>query len=147
MCPGFVHHPLLTQRNFFSATGISMLNTAIAAADAVRDSSKFNPWRAIGAETGSVIVDLLSCREKVVLRRKTVEGTRERWFGADTVASSAIGEAVPCTTVRISDVVEVGEVQFDNEHHKLGLLGCSRSTPSPGKDEKKRNPVSHVVPK
>ena len=35
----FVRRPLFTQRNFFSETGISMLNTAVTAADAVRHSS------------------------------------------------------------------------------------------------------------
>ena len=58
-----------------------------------------------------MIADLKSCREKVVLRRKTVTDTRERWFGADTVASSAAGEATPLTTVRFSEIVWVGHVQ------------------------------------
>ena len=40
---GFVRQPLFTQRNFFSETGISMINTAVAAADAVRHSSHFYP--------------------------------------------------------------------------------------------------------
>ena len=40
----FVRHPLFTQRNFFCETGISMLNTAVAAADAVRHSSEFDAW-------------------------------------------------------------------------------------------------------
>ena len=39
----FVRHPLFTQRNFFSETGISMLNTAVSAVDAVRHSFKFDP--------------------------------------------------------------------------------------------------------
>ena len=39
----FVHPLLLTQRNKFSETGFSMLNTAVAAADAVRNSSEFDP--------------------------------------------------------------------------------------------------------
>ena len=34
----FVRHPLITQRSFFSETGISMLNIAVTAADAVRNS-------------------------------------------------------------------------------------------------------------
>ena len=117
----FVRHPLFTQRNFFSETGISMLNTAVTAADAVRISSKFDPWGAIGVEAGPVIVDLKSCREEIVSRAKAVKDTRERWFGADTVASSAVGEAAPRTTVRISDFVEVGDVQYVEEHEKLGL--------------------------
>ena len=39
----FVRHPLFTQRNFFSETGVKMLNTAVTAPDAVRKSSKFHP--------------------------------------------------------------------------------------------------------
>ena len=101
----FVRHPLFTQRIFFSETGISMLNTAVTAAEAVRHSSEFDPWGAIGVETGPVIADLKSCREKVVTRKKAIKYTWEHWFGAETVASSAVGEAAPRTTVRISDVV------------------------------------------
>ena len=84
----FVRHPLFTQRNFFSETEISMLNTAVTAADVVRNSSKFDPWGAIGVETGPVIADLKWCREKIVSRRKAASDTRERWFSAETVASS-----------------------------------------------------------
>ena len=47
--------------------------------------------------------------------------TRERWFSAETVVSSAVGESAPRTTVRISDVVEVKDVQYVAEHEKLGL--------------------------
>ena len=82
----FVQHPLVTQRNFFSETGISMLNTAVATVDALRHSSEFGPRRATGVEAALGIADLKSCQEKVLLRRKTVKDTRERWFGADTVA-------------------------------------------------------------
>ena len=121
----FVRHPLFTQRNFFSETGISMLNTAVTAEDAVRNSAKFDPWGAIGVEAGPVIVDLKSCREKIVSRRKAVRDTREHWFSAETVASSAVGETAARATVRISDVVEVGDVQYVDELEKLGLPCCS----------------------
>ena len=56
----FVRHPLFTQRNYFSETGISMLNTAVTVADAVRNSAKFDPWVANGVEAGPVIADLKS---------------------------------------------------------------------------------------
>ena len=116
----FVCHPLFTQGNFFSESGISMLNTAVIVADAVQDSSKFEPWGAIGVDDGPIIADLKSCREKIVSRRNAVKDTRERWFGAETVASAAVGEAV-----RISDVVEVGVLQYFEEHDELGLRCCS----------------------
>ena len=62
----FLRHPLFTQRSFFSETGISMLNTAVTAADAVRNSASFDPWGAIDVEIGRVVADLKSCREKVM---------------------------------------------------------------------------------
>ena len=48
-----------------------------------------------------------------------------RWFGADAVASLAVGEAALCTIVRISDVIEVEGVQYVGKQHKLGLP-CDR---------------------
>ena len=129
----FVRHPLFTQRSFFSETGISIKNTAVTAADAVRNSDRFDPSGAIGVEAGPVIADLKSCREKILSQRKAVKDTRERWFSAETVASSAVGESAPRTTVRISDVVEVGDVQYSAEHEKLSLPSCSRSSPGKGK--------------
>ena len=140
----FVRHPLFTQRSFFSETGISMLNTAVTAADAVRNSNRFDPWGAINVTAGPVIADLKSCREKILSQRKAVKDTRERWFSAETVASSAVGESAPRTTVRISDVVEVGDVQYVAEHEKLGLPCCSRS--SPGKGKKRQSSVSFLSP-
>ena len=80
-------------------------------------------------------------------QRKAVKDTREGWFSAETVASSAVGESAPRTTVRISDVVEVGDVQYVAEHETLGLLYCSRSTSSPRKTKKRRAPVSPGVVK
>ena len=141
----FVRAPLFTQRSFFSETGIGMLNTAVTVADAVRNSSKFDPWGAIGVEAGPVIADLKSCRENIVSQRKAVKDTRERWFSAETVTSSAVGETVPQTTVRISDVVEVGDVHYVAEHEKLGLLCCSQSALSPGGSKKRRAPMSPGV--
>ena len=128
----FVRHPLFTQRSFFE-TGISMLNAAVTAADAVRNSARFDPWGAFDVEAGPVIADLKSCREKILSQRKAMKDTRERWFSAETVASSAVGESAPRTTVRISDVVEVGDLQYVAEHEKLGLPCCSWSSPGKGK--------------
>ena len=118
-----------------------MLNTAVTAADAVRNQGRFDPWGGIDVEAGPVVADLKSCREKVMSQRKAMKDTRERWFSAETVASSAVGESAPRKTVRISDVDEVGDVQYVAEHEKLGLPCCSRSMSSPGKSKKRRAPV------
>ena len=141
----FVRDPLFMQRNYSSETGISMLNTAINAADAVRHSSKFDPWGEIGVEAGPVVTDLMSCREKIISRKKAVKVTQERWFGAESVASSAVGEAAPRMTVRISYVSEMGDVQYVEEHSTFGYPCCSRSVSSPGKNKKRRVPLSPVV--
>ena len=76
-----------------------------------------------------------------------MKDTRERCFGADMVASSAVGVSSPRTTVRISDMVEVGDVRYVEEQNKLGLLCCSRSVSSPGKNKERRVPVGPVVAK
>ena len=147
MCAGLCASPLFTQRSFFSETGNSTLNTAVTVANAVRNSARFDPWGAIDVEAGPVIADLKSCREKVMSERKAVKDTRERWFSAETVASSAVGESAPRTTVRISDVVEVGEVQYVAEHEKLGFPCCRRSTSSPGEGKKRQASLSPGVSK
>ena len=82
-----------------------------------------------------------SCRSEVVPRKnfitkKAVKGTPKRWFGAETVASTAVGETASWTTVCISDVVDVGDVQNDEEHDQLFLLCCSWSASSPRKCKK-----------
>ena len=118
----FVRHPLFTQKNVFSWTGISMLNTAVTAADVLRHSSEFDPWGAIGVEADHVIADLKSCQEKVVWRKNAVKDTRERRCGAETVASSAVGEVSPRTTVRNSGVVEIGEVQLRSIINLVSLV-------------------------
>ena len=141
----FVCHPSFTQGSFFSETGIRTLNLAVTAADAVRNSARFDPWGAIDVEAGPIIIDLKSCREKILSQRKAVKDTREPWFSAEIVASSAVGESAPRTTVRISDVVEVGDVLYVVEHEKLGLPCCSRS--SPGKSRKRQASASPGVSK
>ena len=83
----FVRHPLSTQRSFFSETGISMLHTAVATADAIQNSARIDPWGTIGVEASPVIADLKSCREKILSRMKAMKNTRERWFSAETVVS------------------------------------------------------------
>ena len=72
-----------------------MLNTAVTAADAVQNSARFDPWGALGVEASPVIADLKLCREKILSRRKAMKDTWERWFSAETVASSAVGETAP----------------------------------------------------
>ena len=105
---------------------------------------EFDRWGAFEGKASPVIADLKSCREKNESRRKAVKDTWQRWFGAETVASLAVGETAPRTTVRTSDVVKVGDVQYVE---KLGLPCCSRSASIPGRSKKKPLPVSPGVAK
>ena len=118
----FVLNPLFTQRKLFSQTGINIINYCFA--DSVQITSEFDHWRAIWVEADPVNADPKTGCEKVLLRRKTTKGTLERWFGAESVASSVVGEAAPRKTVGISDAVEVGNVQYVDKHDKVGL-SCS----------------------
>ena len=149
MCAEFYASSTVHAEKLFLRDWISMLNTAVPAADAVRNSARFDPWGALGVEAGPVMADLMSCPEKILSRRKgkAVKDTRERWFGAETVASSAVRETAPRTTVRISDIFEVRDVQYVEEHKKFSLSCCSRSASSPGKSKKKRVSVSPGVAK
>ena len=119
----FVRYPLFTQKNCFFETGISniavntvLVKTAVAVADVVRHNSEFDPWGSAGVEAGPLTADLKSCREKIVLRIKAIKDTQGQWFGVENVASSAVGEATPRTSVRISDVVEVGDFQYIEDY-------------------------------
>ena len=65
----------------------------------------------------------------------------------ELLKSSAVGEAAPRMSVRISDVVELADVQYVEEHKKLGLPCCSRTMSSLRKSKKRRVPMSLVLAK
>ena len=90
------------------------------------------------------------CRSEIVPRGKciTKQGSQRQtgalvWCRNCCIISCWWGCAR--TTVRISDVLEVGDVDYVEEQFKFGLPCCSRS--SPGKSQKTRVPVSPVVAK
>ena len=76
MCAGFCASPSIYTEKFFSETGISMLNTAVTAADVVQNSARFDPCGASGIEAGPLFAELKSCREKILSRRKAMKDTR-----------------------------------------------------------------------
>ena len=61
----------------FNEKKIKYTSSLVTAADAVQNSSKFDPLGAIGGEAGPVVADLRSCREKVMSQRKAMKDTRE----------------------------------------------------------------------
>ena len=106
----FVRDPLFTQRDFFTDNGISMLLSAV-----------------------NVAYDV------VVVRRKEARDTSERWFGVASVASSAVGESSGQQAVRISNVVEVGQVEYlPQSVSAIQVPSTSFAIKSPGKGKQKK---------
>ena len=59
------------QRNFFSDSGMAMLQHAVAAGDRVIVTEEYNPWSVFGDGSNQQIVsDFQSWQEKTLFRRK-----------------------------------------------------------------------------
>ena len=60
----------------------------------------------------AVVADLKRAYDVVVVPRKDARDTCERWFGVASVESSVVGESSGQQALRISNVVEVGQVEY-----------------------------------
>ena len=90
-----------------------MLLSAVNVAGSVCEDSVYDPWAVISAEGyAAVVSDLKRAYDVVVVRRKDARDTSERCFRVASVASSVVGESSGPQTVRISNVVEVGQVEY-----------------------------------
>ena len=90
-----------------------MLLSAVNVAGSVCEDSVYDPWAVICLERyAAVVSDLRKAYDAVVVRRKEARDTSERWFGVASVASSAVGELSGQQAVRLSNVVEVGQVEY-----------------------------------
>ena len=146
----FVRDPLFTQRDFFADSGISMLLSAVNVAGSDCEDSVYDPWAVISAQGyAAVISDLKRAYDVVVVRRKDARDTSERWFGVGSVASSAVGESSGQQALRISNVVEVGQVEYlPQSVSATQVPSTSFAVKSPGNRRKKRRPpnlLSSVV--
>ena len=139
----FVRSPRFTQRDFFSDNGINLLVSAANAAGSMRDQSTCEPWANVlpdGYE--ATLVDLKKAHDVVVVRRKEARDTSERWFGVRSVESSEVGEPSCRAGVRISNVVEVGQVEYLSGSVPARDQPCGSTTVSPrspGKGKRKRS--------
>ena len=134
----FVRSPRFTQRDFFSGKGLNLLVSAVNAADSVRDQSTCEPWaHKLPGGYEATLVDLRKAYDAVVVRRKEARDTSERWFGVRTVESSEVGEPFCRTGVRISDVAEVGQVEYRSESVPARDQPCSNATPTPAATPKR----------
>ena len=138
-----VRSPRFTQRDFFSDKGVTLLVSAVNAAGSMRDQSTCEPWPSVlpdGYE--ATLVDLKKAYDVVVVRRKEARDTSERWFGVRSVESSEVGEPSCRAGVRISNVVEDGQVEYLSGCVPARDQPCSSTTVSsrsPGKGKRKRS--------
>ena len=109
----FERDPLFTQRDFLTNNRISILLSAVNVAGSICEDSVYDPWTVILPEGyAAVVADLKRAYDVVVVRRKDARYTSERWFGVASVESSVVGESSGQQAVRISNVVEVGQVEY-----------------------------------
>ena len=145
----FVRDPLFTQRDFFSDSGISMLLCAVNVAGSVCEDSVYDSWAVISAEGyAAVVSDLKRAYDVVLVRRKDARDTSERWFGVGSVASSAVGESSGQQAVRISNVVEVGHVDYLPQSvsaTQVPSTSCAVKSPGKGKQKKSETPTKTAV--
>ena len=99
--------------DFLTDNEIAALPSAVNVAGSVCEDSVYDPWAVVSAEGYvAVVSDLKRAYDVVVVRRKDARDNSERCFGVASVASSAVGESSVPQVVRISDVVEVGQVEY-----------------------------------
>ena len=137
----FVRDPLFTQRDFFTDNGISMLLSAVNVAGSVCEDSVYDPWVVISPEGfAAVVADLKRAYDVVVVRWKDARDTSERWFGVASVASSVVGESSGQQSVRIPNVVEVGQVEYlPQSGSTIQAPITSFAIKSPGKSRQKKS--------
>ena len=145
----FVRDPLFTQRDFFTDGGISMLLSAVNVPGSVCEDSVYDPWVVISAEGyAAVVSNLKMACDVVVVRRKDARDTSERWFGVGSVASSAAGESSGQQAVRISNVVEVGQVEYLPQSvsaTQVPSTSFAVKSPGKGKQRKSETPAKTAV--
>ena len=75
-----------------------------------------------------------------MVRRKDARDTSERWFGVARVTSSVVGESLGQQAVRISNVAEVGQVEYlPQSVSSVPTPSTSFGIKSPGKGKQKKS--------
>ena len=149
----FVRSARFTQRDFLSDNGVNLLVSAVNDAGSIRDQSSCEPWASVRPDSyEATLVDLRKAYDVVVVRRKEARDTSEGWFGVRSVESSEVGEPSCRAGVRISNVVEVGQVEYFPGSIPARDQPCSSTTFSPrspvkGKRKTSVKPAPAIGPK
>ena len=109
----FERDPLFTQKSLFSDSGVAMLKDALAVANSVIVGEEFSPWSVFGDGCNQdLVIDMQSCHEKVVLRRKAYGDTSELCFGTPRACLPSAIASAGRSCVQISIVVEEAQVEY-----------------------------------
>ena len=128
----FVRSTRFTQRDFISDNGINLLVSVVNDAGSMREQSTSDPWANVLPEGyEATLVNLRKANDAVVVRRKEARDTSERWFEVRSVESSEVEEPSCRAGVRISNVVEVGHVEYLSGSVPARDQPCSSTTLSP----------------
>ena len=143
----FMRNPLFTQREICTDNGTSMLLSAVNIAVSVCEDSFRNPWNLILPEgNGAVVDDLKKVHDVLVGRRRDARDTSERWFDVASVESSVVGESSGQQSVRTSNIVELGEVEYLPQSVPIPqTLSTSYSAKSPAKGKRKKSEAPALV--
>ena len=78
-----------------------------------------------------------------MVRQRDARDTSERWFGVASVESSVVGESSSQQAARISNVVEVGQVEYLRQSvSTIQTPSTSIGIKSPGKEKQKKSETS-----
>ena len=143
----YVRNPVFIQRDLHTDKGISMLLSAVNIAGSVCDDSVYDQWNRIlpeGYDAG--VQDLKKAYDVFLVCQKDARDTSERWLGVAGVESSVVRESSGQQGVRISNIVEVGEVEYLPESMPVPLIpSTSFSAGSPAKGKRKRSETPTLV--
>ena len=90
-----------------------MLLTAVNIAGTACEDSVYDPWNCVvPGGHGAVVRNLKKLCDVAVVRSKYARNTSEKEFGVSSVESSVMGESSGHHGVGISNVVEIGDVEF-----------------------------------
>ena len=124
----FLRDHWFTQKNFFSDSGVAMLNEAVAVADIVIVSEDFKPWFVFGCNQ-QVESDLQICQEKVAMAWNASRDKSERWFSAQSAGFPSASTSAGRQGVRIMKFVEEGQVEnFAVPEPIASSSHCEKST-------------------
>ena len=108
----FVKSSQSNQNIFFSEFCVVILTASAAFFDSITTIPVFELWSHVGTPYRcQVVTEVCACVDRVLDRRRAVNGTQEQWYAVGVVSPSS-EESVYRTGVRISSRVEKGHVEY-----------------------------------